>query len=318
MGAFGLNASILDSANLAWKLGLVVQNKAKSAVLLPTYGEERRAHAVRVIETSGKYLRFVCGSKLAVPNLHNLDDIGVTEKAKPEPETEHATDGSNRFNGKPEQRLQTTRDEDLAFLAEFFKQNGPFLLGVDCPYGESVVVSPKAPVTGEKETQLAPPVRVKHGVRAPNPRVCFSTGETGYLYDQLGGAPRFHLVLFLSSLMGREVRRQAGGFAAGLSRLYGRFGEAERFNVIVVIKCMPFELEQRRLETPDLEPLWRIATVIYDDRAPDADAHSTWGVNHSTGGLVVIRPDLWVGFTAYPSETEKVTSYFEGFLNSNP
>lgn len=41
MGAFGLNASILDSANLAWRLGFVAQNNARIDALLPTYSGER-------------------------------------------------------------------------------------------------------------------------------------------------------------------------------------------------------------------------------------------------------------------------------------
>jgi phenol 2-monooxygenase len=46
MGAFGLNASNVDAANLAWKIGLVGQNKARLEALLPTYSVERRLHAV--------------------------------------------------------------------------------------------------------------------------------------------------------------------------------------------------------------------------------------------------------------------------------
>lgn len=67
MGAFGLNASIMDSANLAWKLGLCALNLAKPSILLPTYDTERRAHANRIIRVSGSYLRFVCNSDFPSP-----------------------------------------------------------------------------------------------------------------------------------------------------------------------------------------------------------------------------------------------------------
>ena len=28
-----------------------------------------------------------------------------------------------------------------------------------------------------------------------------------------------------------------------------------------------------------------------------------WGVDHAKGAIVVVRPDLWVGMSAFPSET---------------
>jgi phenol 2-monooxygenase len=69
MGAFGLNASILDAANLAWKIGLCSKGAAKIDALMPTYDSERRNHAAKIIEISGRYLRFVCNSVLPVAQL---------------------------------------------------------------------------------------------------------------------------------------------------------------------------------------------------------------------------------------------------------
>lgn len=308
MGAFGLNASIMDSANLGWKLGLVAKNEAKLETLMPTYTDERRDHAVRVIRTSGKYLRFVCRSDVDLPNFHDL-------------ETQNGQNGwgaqkngtANGLNAATPQKLKISQEDDLKFLADFFKENGQFLLGVDCLYRESVLT----PATGDLNGKLLPPLRVKNGVRAPNIRVCFSADQTGYLYDKLAGPPRFHLLLFLSSLSGREVRRQATEFTQGLRQYHDRFGGSQRFNIVVVLKCFPFELETKQQST-GLDPLWQQATILFDDRAPDEDAHTAWGANHTTGALAVVRPDLWVGMTAFPSETEKITSYFEGFLLPRP
>ncbi|KAI1495528.1 FAD binding domain-containing protein [Biscogniauxia marginata] len=310
MGAFGLNASILDSANLAWKLGLVAQNKAKLEMLLPTYGAERRAHAVRIIETSGTYLRFVCGSDLQVPNLRDAENVshsGSNGNATGNGETESS---ANLVSYGEKRSAETNREEDLQFLADFFKANGQFLLGVDCQYDTSVV-SPALP--GYKKDLLDAPLRVKNGVRAPNIRVCFSDEETGYIYDKLAGPPKFHLILFLSSFTGQGVRRQATSFAQGMHQFYNRFGGPARFNIVVIVKCMPFEFEERK-HAPELEPLWNKATVLFDDRAPDEDAHTAWGAHHGKGGVAIVRPDLWVGMTAFPSETQKIATYFDSFL----
>ncbi|KAI8932346.1 hypothetical protein NX059_010539 [Plenodomus lindquistii] len=74
MDAFGLNASIMDAPNLAWKMGLVAQNKAKLETLMSTYSLERRKHACCIIETSGEYLRFVCAVDLDIANVRSLGE----------------------------------------------------------------------------------------------------------------------------------------------------------------------------------------------------------------------------------------------------
>ncbi|KAI1172124.1 FAD binding domain-containing protein [Nemania sp. FL0916] len=341
MGAFGLNASILDAANLAWKLGLAAKGQAKKDVLLPTYNGERRQHAVKVIETSGTYLRFVCGSDLHLPDLRNLDTL---EKTAPNGLNSNGADGirvvhravnGNDTNGYPVDSLEekngardeaesTTRivsekskeaqkEADLKFLGNFFKNNGPFLLGVDCPYGNSVI-------RPDPVNSVARPLSVKPGVRAPNPRVCFTTGETGYLYDKFGfqGAARFHIVIFGSTLGGRQIQANLQFFADMLrspTGFYRRFGAANMFNLVLVTKLMPFELDALPQPAADLIGLLRSdVEVVYDDRPPDEDAHTTYGADHGKGGIAVIRPDLWVGMTAFPDETDLIAKYFSGFL----
>lgn len=286
MGAFGLNASIMDAANLAWKLGLVARNKARLEALLPTYTAERRPHAVRIIKVSGGYLRFVCDADLSV-------DASMPDELKP-----------LSFEQEP---TGESPERDLQFLASFFQGNGSFLLGIDVPYDASVI-SPRL----EKERQVA--INVHNGVRAPNPRVCFSTAETGYLYDKLIGAAAFHIVLFASGLRG-PVPEAISRFAAALgpSGFYQRFGGCSTFNIVVVVECVPFELDGL-LPEQEMEDLKKVVTFVFDDRAPDENAHTTWGADRKNGGLAVIRPDLWVGITAPLYDVEALEKYFESFL----
>lgn len=314
MGAFGLNASIIDAANLGWKLGLVANNRAQLDRLLPSYSSERRAHAVRIIEASGRYLRFVCGSSLPVADLNDPAWLGDSERVllskatAPVQVNGTGQNGVAETHGEEEEKPTSSRREDLEFLASFFQANGQFLLGVDCPYDDGADQEPLGPI------------KVRNAVRAPNPRVCFDASHAGYLYDKLGGGDRFHIVLFLSTLTGREVRRQARAFVSGFlaqapdgaAGFYERFGGASRFGLVVVVKAtMPGTLEEADGE---LEPLLSRATILYDDRAPDEDAHYMYGVDQRTGGVVVVRPDLWVGVTAYPEDTARVVGYFEGFM----
>ena len=60
--------------------------------------------------------------------------------------------------------------------------------------------------------------------------------------------------------------------------------------------------------------LKHVATFVFDDRAPDENAHTTWGVDRRNGGLAVIRPDLWVGITAPMDDVEMLDEFFGSFL----
>lgn len=349
MGAFGLNASILDAANLAWKLGLAAKGEAQLKTILKTYGDERRDHAVRIIEVSGTYLRFICGSSLSLPNLRNTAALDQQDKlAKDTANTNGAVtngepvsngtivpvvngknqsngmngkdqsngvNGENQTNGVNNTAQVDSQKKDLEFLANFFNSHGQFLLGVDCPYSESVL----APAESAQQTSRA--IAVKNGVRAPNPRVCFSATKTGYLYDKFVGPPRFHLVLFVSSLAGQEIRKQLTYFLSAIADpkgFYHRFGGSDRFNIVVVAKVLPFEWENGTTEGQSIAEIQaalpKEATVVFDDRAPDEDAHTTWGVDHHTGGVAVVRPDLWVSITSRLDDTESLSKFFDGFL----
>lgn len=306
MGAFGLNVSIIDTANLAWKIGMCAKGQAKPEALLPTYDYERRLHANKVIEVSGTYLRFVCGSNLGIVDLRDKGKYLGHDTIEPMVEGESRTlltpDANNATKDEPEAR---------GFLLDFFNKHGMFLLGLDVAYGTSVINLPLKQISdGAKR-----PVTVKNGVRAPNPRVCFDAGHTGYLYDKMTGASRFHLVIFGSDLLG-PVRKNLASFSRSLTNpscFYKRFGGLDRFNIILVAKGVPFEVEEN-VAGADIAALREVATVLCDDRAPDEDAHTAWGTNHSTGAVVVVRPDLWTGISAAPNELQELDEYFDGFL----
>lgn len=157
-------------------------------------------------------------------------------------------------------------------------------------------------------------VSVKNGVRAPNPRVCFDEGSTGYLYDKMTGASTFHIIVFGSDLQG-PVREGLATFSAALgpAGFFACYGGREMFNVVLVTKCLPFETSGL-LCADDMAYLREYATVLYDDRAPDEDAHYWYGVRHAKGAVVVVRPDLWVGMSTTPRNLQGVGGYFEGFL----
>jgi len=157
-------------------------------------------------------------------------------------------------------------------------------------------------------------VTVENGVRCPNPRICFSEGEAGYLYDKMKGSALFHILVFGSDLRG-PIMEGLKAFSAALERgFYAKFGKKEVFNVVLVTKAFPFEVEERMAD-PQLSGLKEVATVVFDDRPPDEDAHYVWGIDHKKGAVVVVRPDLWVGMSAFPKEAPELEKYFGQFLS---
>ena len=285
MGAFGLNASIMDSANLAWKIGLCALNLAKPSVLLQTYDTERRAHANRIIRVSGSYLRFVCNS-----------DFPLAEFAK--------VSGHSELFGA----VKYTPGQDLDFLNQFFTTNGQFLLGVDAPYSHTRISPASKP---DVRTAMAP----KNGVRAPNPRLCFSIDQTGYLYDALTGAATFHLVIFASDLQG-PVRTALSSFSTLLSdpkAFYTIYGSTRRFNLVLVTTLMPTEAALA-LGGEELKEVRQLCRVLFDDRAPDESAHTCFEIDHRKGAVVVVRPDLWTGTSVFLDEGVMLDGYFSEFL----
>lgn len=347
MGAFGLNASILDAANLAWKLGMSVKNQAQANKLMRTYDQERRLHAAHIIETSGKYLRFVCSSALPTARLYHLGaDLGInglpgfekfhsTSENQPNGSNHHFDDKNsdgtltNGMNGTTQNGVDVSEQHSTysekiyfespkkakEFIHHFFAHHGPFLLGMDSPYGISCL--------NPGETKLAsspkePAVQVRNGVRAPNPRVCFDASHTGYLYDKFEGSSRFHLVVFGWDALG-VVRQQLIKLSQALSSsasgsFFNLFGGRELFDIVFVVKGIPWQVEKQLAADGALTDLKRHSTVVFDDRPPDEDAHNTWGVNNRTGAVVVVRPDLWVGFSCAPQDLDELNRYFDGFL----
>ncbi|RDW68754.1 uncharacterized protein DSM5745_08514 [Aspergillus mulundensis] len=292
LGAFGLNSSIYDAANLGWKLGFCIKKQATPSVLLPTYDSERRLAANRVIRCSGAHLRFLCNSHLPLASLRGLHD-----------ELESHDDRLPPLDGSIEAEKQ--------FMAAFYKQNVGFLMGLDFPVVESAITRP------DPETR---PLNVRNGARAPNPRVCFDVERTGYLYDKMTGVTRFHILIFASDLQG-PVRERLAAFSRKAFRsdgFFNAYGGPDRFNVLLVTKALPFQatdlLAPQLGQDDALKNIRDHATLIYDDRPPDADAHYWYGVNHARGAVAVVRPDLSIGVSVWPEEVERLDAYFGGFL----
>ncbi|KDQ12510.1 hypothetical protein BOTBODRAFT_112838 [Botryobasidium botryosum FD-172 SS1] len=305
LGAFGLNASILDSANLAWKIGMCSRGLAKVDSLMPTYESERRRHAVRIIEVSGTYLRFMCNSDLGVVK---LSGVGTEPR-----EDDDDSDSTAKLD---------LSEGDAAYLQKFFAKNGAFLLGVDIPYSHSALNPRRIQAKVDNVHELPLPVsdiratEVKWGVRAPNPRVTLGRAKTAYLYDTLAGPDKFSVVVFASDLAGpvRAQLKSLDSYLTSSSSFYTRFGAEKVFKFILVTTHLPDEAEAEIAKADDLPFLREHATLVFDDHLIPHDAHTTYGVSHAKGAVAIVRPDLWLGVSVLPGEGPALDEYFGRFL----
>ncbi|KAL4991603.1 FAD binding domain-containing protein [Aspergillus falconensis] len=246
LGAFGLNPAIYDASNLGWKLGLCIRNKAEPSILLPTYDNERRLFANRVIRCSGACLQFICNSYLPLAALRDLGD-------------------------------------------ELESHAG------DLPLLDGTTEADKQEETSMSDQEARPihSCSLRNGVRAPSPRVCFAIGKTGYLYDELTGVSRSHILIFASDLRG-PIRNALADFSRRAfhepSGFYSQFGGAGLFIIVLITKA-------------------HLREAI-----PDEDAHYWYGINHARGAVVVVRPDLAVGVSVFPTDVGTLETYFTSFL----
>lgn len=65
IGAQGMNTGLQDAYNLAWKLALVIQGRAKESIL-DTYNEERIKFAHKLVHTTDRLFNFVISDRLLV------------------------------------------------------------------------------------------------------------------------------------------------------------------------------------------------------------------------------------------------------------
>lgn len=312
MGAFGLNASILDSANVAWKMGMCIKGHADPAKLMPTYEAERRRHAARIIETSGTYLRFVCASDVPVVKLAG---VGMDPREEEAERQEHLT--------KHLAAHKDVEDIDKKFLREFYTKNGGFLLGVDCEYAHNNINPPQKAEGPQAQYALSRSVEeateVRWGVRTPNPRVTFDQNRVGYLYDACGTVEQFTIVIFGSDLQGPVVK-SLKALEAHISKpgsFFQKFKAANLFKLVLLTKLLPLDYEEHFAAHPEeLKFLRENSTLIWDDQLPKKDAHTAFGVNHGKGAAVVVRPDMWTGISVLPTDADLLDEYFDRFLIS--
>lgn len=93
----------------------------------------------------------------------------------------------------------------------------------------------------------------------------------------------------------------------------GAYGSHSRFDPVRVCKGLLFEVALL-LDTDDLVVVRRHCRVLYENRAPDEDAHTCYENKYAGGAIVAVRPDLWVGTSVFLGDFYAFDRYLEDWL----
>ncbi|GAA5892395.1 hypothetical protein JCM6882_003659 [Rhodosporidiobolus microsporus] len=325
----GMNISMLDMYSLAWKLNMVEKGIADRSILLPTYEQERKSVAEELLAFDKAYSTLFSGRS---PKSDQLTADATKAKA--------------------------TGAVDAELFIETFKKNAFFTSGCGAIYfanplnalpdSELVKNYPKKGVFNPEGTNLTAgqrllPGKVTRAIDANRVRI--------QQERKMNGAFRIH-VLAGEQKKTQQALKQWDQFLDGSSSFFNRYRPKAGVSSSIVFNGH----ETRHIEPeagkrdPNYNPFfdflyifadshteWDIeelpynvriyrdniyADDLYDRRVgkeAKAALHAKWGVSTETGGIVVVRPDGYVGAVVPLNQDgfEAVNAYFAGFLSGS-
>ncbi|KAI0123621.1 FAD binding domain-containing protein [Xylariales sp. AK1849] len=278
----GMNVSLQDGYNIGWKLAAVLRGQAKPQIL-ETYVSEREKTATELIEFDRNW------SKLFSSSYRR--EHGIT----------------------PEQ-----------FQAQFVKA-GRYTAGQAIKYDDSLIVS-----SATSNHALAKNLTV--GMRFPSTQVVrFCDARAMQLIRALPADSPWHLVVFAGDIREEAASLRLVKVARGLERVIQRFTPPQAdqdsvINLLLVLSGKRTEFEQNQIPevfTP-ITGKWKMKSLFktfVDDESYNSGhghAYAAYGVDPSSGALVIVRPDQYITRVGSLADTDGVLSLFNGLLRPNP
>lgn len=317
----GMNTAIIDAQALAWRINLVEKGLADAQTLLPTYHLERHATGKQLIDFDAEYAALFSGEipknqpELAKLSAKELQDHFVEVQRR----NAGFTTGAGVFYAD---NVLNHRRADAS-------------LGAQLAYREHQRLQPGTRLTPAWATRWvsSTPCRIIHEVQFTAPggfRLYVCAGDLSS-----PSLKRFvnHLDSPQSFLHRYQANRKAlqpdpyhrakpaalnSGLRDGFSNEVNPF-----FHCLLIVAKNRFSFE-----LDDVKHLGPLRAWIYADdveaggeRLSDDDGdesvgglHSKWGLDRKQGGVVVVRPDGYVGCVLGLDDVDAIEKYFAGFL----
>ncbi|KAI0485833.1 FAD binding domain-containing protein [Xylaria cf. heliscus] len=301
----GMNTAFLDAQNLAWKIHAVEAGLAERAIL-KTYEPERKEVAENLLSFDNKY------AKLFSERLPAATEVRAA---------------SSHTNG---------HSDDNEFI-KTFKEACEFTSGYGVAYGPNALNwSPSHPA----QSQLIHP----KGTKLRTGRIMANANVTRvvdanivHLEQEIPWNGSFRIFIFagkpsVTSQALKDLAFQLGGkrsfFGSYLRPDIDTVSHHERYNPhsLFFTICTIFAAARNEIEISQDLPglLGRYRDLVYADdrwdrRVPNATAaaHAKIGVDEEKGGVVVVRPDGYVGIVTSLVEgtgtIDALNAYFNAF-----
>jgi hypothetical protein len=309
----GMNTAFLDAQNLAWKIHHVESGFADRSIL-KTYESERKSVAENLLNFDNKYAALFSQRK------PSADEI-----------TKHTGSKDNTSSAGPTNPF-----------IELFKSSCEFTSGYGVAYGPGAYnFSPSHPAASSPVSSLfySP---ANHTTTLTTGRILLPATVTRiidanvvHLENEVPVNGSFRIYIFAGTPSPATTARLRD-FAAALSRKgswFNAFLRPDRANVSYHEKHNPDSLAytictilacgRTDIEIADLPPvLARYADHVYADNVSDsrvpgarASAHAKMGLSEEKGGVVVVRPDGYVGAVVGLEGAETVEAMNEYFAS---
>ena len=302
-----MNTGWLDAHNFAWKMHQVESGFAKRS-LLSTYEEERRTMAERLVHFDARYAKL------------------FSTQPPPSSKTNGITNGS-KSNGV---------DSESEFI-RMHKESSEFTSGYGVLYpSNSVNITPssstKSPLFNPKGTTLVP-----GRIFPPSTVTRVANACPVYLEQDISLSGAFRIYIFagkphttapaLSSLASglssptSFLSQHLRSDIATLSHHERRYPHSHFFTIATIFLAVRVDVEIVSL--PKVLAAYKdcvYADDVWDARVPEAKAaaHRKMGFEEERGGVVVVRPDGYVGCVVQLVEGEgtwqALEEYFEGIM----
>jgi phenol 2-monooxygenase len=289
----GMNASMMDTFNLAWKVAHVVQGKAQRTIL-STYEQERRQFARDLIDYD-----------------HTL---------------------SRLFSGKPgldgaEGTIST--DEFRAFI----DKGSAFTTGCTVDYDASVLIQKPARdnTTVKFASPLATQLNV--GMRFPDTGIVMQCdGRPWNLHDRIPSNGAWRLIDFAGDVKGSAALAAqltaVGDYFASPASFIKKYTPAGARHDSVIdlllvhashadnVEWDDFPLAFRPRDDKQVMDYWKIFGDMENLHTPTGKAYEKYGIDKAVGALVVLRPDGYVALVATPdlAGVKEAKRFFERFM----
>ncbi len=298
----GMNAGMHDTVNLAWKLSLVLQGKARPE-LLDTYDAERRPNAEKLIKYD--------------------EDISVLVTGRL----------PKSWTGDP-------NEDPHVVLGKILQQAKGFNTGLTIGYSPNMLNLADAASTtgGIGDSDVLVPAPARPGYRAPDVKLLQpALFEPTWLHQITANHAKFHIVVFAgepeqtkgsyqlfrngikeSSLFSSR-RPTSNGIPNGHEDATDKTNGAQEHSQMSLARSLPVEF--LTILTGTAANAWHLlgtepfGRIYYD---ADSSAHRRYDVDMTKGAVTVLRPDGWIGavFKMEKGIVCKLEEYFHASLET--